>query len=251
MLYIVLLAQCLPGESMGQEPVNNIRLEVGVEKRSVLQGEIIPLTITAKNKSTIQSAYLPCDVVKGIATGTVYIVIEHNTEGFKKYRGPGWGIADTFCKEPLFSLPPNEKLDIQTTILFNHAPDTKHLSDIYAKQHSDEITTNYAFQDIGRYNIKAILSYAMLDGKINFIESPPIEIIVSAPSGRDAEIWREFKDNPLLGRFAQTGDLPFPSESSQGQAFIDKLQTILDKYAESEHKTIERLRAKLIERRLR
>lgn len=202
-----------------------LSVEILPSSQDYTLGELVKLKIRITNKSSQEVAL---QQVPSVENGLVHLLVA-GSEGFKKYEGPGWGIED--AAGGAVELAPGEFIESQATILYNHRRETKHLSELYAKQITKGfIDSDYVFVQPGTYRVKVIVA---VGGPSERIESEPIQIRVSEATGADLHIWKALKSDAELGYFLQRGSPKGDPRSSKSLKQAKVLETLASAYPES------------------
>lgn len=203
-LLLILLSGVIALSQTGSRLSKDIRLltlEVKPDKSSYLPGELITLDFRILNASK-EPVLLP----KGLDvwSGHLQVFISDESNVYKMYKGPRWGLADVIGGASA-KLAPGDSYRSTATVLHNHRIETTHLNEKYAAQISKGlIPTEYVLPEPGIYFIKATL---LDDGSECKIESEPVRVVIEEPYGIDLEVWNKIKGNGNYARFIQTGDL--------------------------------------------
>ena len=166
---------------------------------------------------------------------------------YKEYRGPGWGLRDV-AESGSITLRPGQAHRTRATILYNHGVETEHLNARRAKEIREQfLGTGYALGTPGRYRIKARLYGHRF---VNYIESAPIEITVSEPTGIDREVWEVLKTDPEYGYFIQSGGPKGHPTTPRNVQMMETLEKIandqpLSRYTEGINQSLSKHRAVL------
>jgi hypothetical protein len=184
-----------------------IKVKVETSKEIYSQGEIVSLNFVVSNTET-SDTYL-----KGASadSGYLWVYIASPNEGFKRYY---WGGVKKKTKG--FYVKGGQSITSQATLLWNSKPNPEEVGQAYIQ---DRITTDYAFPEPGTYLIKAKLLIPR--EKPIEIESEPIQIIISEPTGDDLQVWNLIKDRGDIAYFIQQGEPKTYKESEKGKLLTD------------------------------
>lgn len=192
-------------------------------KQTFQLGEIVPLEITLKNSSgkLIEITESPC----------FEIALENGD--FKVYAGPGKSYVIDGVSTSL-TIQAGKSLTIQQTILWNLNPDVAHLNVEAAKPIlQDRILSDYAFPEVGRYRIKACTG-VLMNGKWEMVESEPISVRFTKPTGEDAYVWDKMKDRGDIAYFLQEGDLLIPTYRAKDRdKLLKEIEQLMEQYPNS------------------
>lgn len=199
-------------------------------------GELVKLRIRITNRSNQE---IRLQQVPSVENGLVHVLMAAGSEGFKKYEGPGWGIEDSVGNA--VELAPGEFIESKVTILYNHRRETKHLSELYAKQITKEfIDSDYAFVRPGTYRVKVIVA---VGGVSERVESEPRQVRVNEPTGSDLQVWKVLKSDARLGYFLQRGTPMGDPRSSTSLKQAEVLEALASAYPEG--RNVDEIRASL------
>ncbi len=186
-----------------------LALTLRSSKPSYALGELLSLDIKVSNQ-TGQTVSL--STVPDVWTGAVRVFIASERGDFKEYLGPGWGLKD-FVRAAQVEIPPRGSVETATTVLYNHRPETGHLSELYAREiRGKRVGTEYAFAQPGTYRLKAVLQ---TEG--GTVESGVVEIDIREPQGVDRSTWEVLREDPELGFFIQSGGPNGPPETPRSR----------------------------------
>lgn len=204
-------------------------------KPSYVPGELVHLQIKVLNQT---GQTVPVAGTADVWTGAVGVFIASGKEGFKEYRGPGWGLK-CVVRAAQVEIPPGGSFETAATVLYNHRRQTGHLSEMYAsKIKSKELGTDYAFARPGTYRLKAVL-----ETEGGRLESEVLEIDIREPQGVDRSVWEVLREDPELGYFMQTGGPKGPPETPRSRHLEATLERLAASFPES--RQIEGIRAGL------
>ena len=232
-----------------KQGLEHARLELQTGKRRYLPGEGLTLRVRIINTSRTP---IHIDDSSDVRHGLLKVFIAQGDGPFKEYVGPQWGTLDV-AHSGVVEIAPDRPHELEVSLLYNHRPETKHLSAAYAKQLlGKRVATAYALAEPGTYQLKAVLYDPFFSGSI---ESPPVKITVEPPRGADLEVWKELESHPEYGYFIQMGGPAGPPESAKSRAQVEALQRLAaaypgSRYAESirsslsrYHRVLEQLKA--------
>jgi hypothetical protein len=211
-----------PSGGAPRESFNRVVLEIRADRKSYLAGEPVRLEFRAINRAD-GPVLLPGG--SDVWHGHLKVLIAHEAEGYREYRGPGWGLRDVLDAGSI-KLGPGAVFKTEATVLYNHPFRT--LSKELAAQY---VATEYALGRAGTHQIKAILSDEEFEDEI---ESRPIEVVVEEPRGVDREVWNELKTNPEYGYFIQTGGKGHPGSLTSPDV-AEGLERIVTSYPTSRY----------------
>jgi hypothetical protein len=204
-------------------PSKDIRLltlQVKSDKSSYLPGELITLDFRMSNDSK-EAVMLPKSV--DVWSGHLQVFISDETNDYKMYKGPRWGLADVIGGSA-GKLAPGDSFKTPATVLHNYRLETSHLNDNSAAQISKGlIRTEYVLPEPGLYFIKAVLTDDALENKI---ESEPVRVVIEEPQGVDLEVWNKIKDDGSYARFIQTGGLVEAPNGQKTKRVVATLEEI-------------------------
>jgi hypothetical protein len=205
-----------------RESFNRVVLEIRAHRKSYLAGEPVRLEFRAINRADAP-VLLPGG--SDVWYGHLKVLIAYEAEGYREYRGPGWGLRDVLDAGSI-KLRPGGVFKTEATVLYSHPFRT--VSKELATQY---VATEYALGRAGTYQIKAVLSDEEFEDEI---ESQPIEVVVEEPHGTDREVWNELKTNPEYGYFIQTGGKGHPGSVRTAEV-VEGLDRIVTSYPKSRY----------------
>jgi hypothetical protein len=204
-------------------------LDVQPSTRTYVLGELVNLEISLTN---ISGGTMSLPAGFDVWEGHVEVSIAFEDEPFRKYLGPEWGLRDASPRGPI-TLQPGETVRTDTTILYNHGIETKHLNRrLAAEIAARNIEDGYALARPGRYRIKAVLHG---DGFTDRIESVPAEIVVDEPKGRDREVWAMLKGDPEYGYFIQAGGTKRHPDAARSRQIVADLEKVFIDFPRSRY----------------
>jgi hypothetical protein len=178
-----------------------------------------------------------------VGTGAVRVFIASEGGDFKEYLGPGWGLKDVVGGPPV-EIQPGRSFETAATVLYNHRPETGHLSELYASEiRGKRVGTEYALAQPGTYRLKAVLQ----DAGGGALESGVLEIDIREPQGIDRSIWEVLREDPELGYFVQSGGPNGPPETPRSRQLEATLERLAGAFPEG--RQAEGIRAGLAEYR--
>lgn len=216
-------------------------LSIQTDKQSFTLGEVIPLRILITNESN-GTISVPTGI--DVMTGLMEVLLSKDNIEYKKYLGPRWGTKDTLRKKVNSDLAPGQRIETSATVLFNNALQTEHLNKTTAEQlkrMSNQIESHTAIAKSGTYWIKA--RFRSTDGE--FVESFPLEITISEPSGAGLRIWTEISKNPEIAYFLQTGFPRFPISHPKSQQLMSTLQQLTEELSSTDSQAVQQIQEKL------
>jgi hypothetical protein len=206
----------------------SLELQVRSQKTSYKQGEVVSLAFALVNNSSKELTVNDCF---GTASGTLAVMVAKNGEPFLNYSHPNWGTADAVCRNVL---KPSAKLETMTRIFWNWKPQLEGLNKDVAKAAAEnKILTDYVFPEPGVYQVKA--SYYVAIGEQTTqtrLESEPVQIIIEAADGEDAEVWKKIRDRGDIGYFIQEGEFK-TAKPEEREKLRQELSEISSQYAGS------------------
>lgn len=193
--------------------------KISASKSEYILGEEVELNFkllrigeAEKNTQANQCGYLRLQIAK-------------ENESFNDYFGAKWQTENCEVKIPQQTdsfFEANEKL------LWNVKPEVSHLNSEAAKRVSKgRIMTDYAFPNAGTYFVKAIVT--LPDENKTKIESEPIQIFISEPTGDDLKVWNSIKDNGEIVYFIQQGRFLTINET-EGKRLSQQIEKIVADY---------------------
>ena len=216
-----------------------LALTLRSSKPTYALGELVSLKIEVSNQ-TEQTVSL--STATDVWTGAVRVFIADEGGEFKEYRGPGWGLKDAVGAAQI-EIPPGGSFETTATVLYNHRPETGHLSEVYASEiNGKRLGTEYAFARPGAYRLKAALQ---TEG--DTVESGALELDIREPQGVDRSIWKALREEPELGYFIQSGGPKGPPETPRGRHLEATLERLAGSFPEG--RQAEGIRAGLAEYR--
>ena len=215
-----------PQKNTDPAPLAGLALTAQASGEQHLPGELITLSLKITNQGRIARS-LPRNT--GVLAGNIKVYIAYGDQPFQEYVGPMWGALDTLS--PARTLAPNAILETSATLLFNHAPQTTHLSPMYATQaKSERVNGDYAFDKAGLYRVKAVLLSE--DGK-STAASPTASVQIVEPKGDEARVWAALRGEPDLGYFIQTGVLRGDPNSDHSRSLLRTLSAVVANHPNS------------------
>jgi hypothetical protein len=216
----------LLGTTYLENEVLSVRLEV--KKGPYACGELVPLTVIVKNTGSVAVEILEDT---DISVGNVFVHVAYEDGPYREYVGPGWGLR-CFAPGSTVGLQPNKSMRITATLLYNHGPDTHHLSAAAAESVlRDRLKPGYALAAPGRYKIKASVYDTVRGIEIG---SEPLTIDVYEPEGVDGEVWDILKSNADYAYFIQTGSSPKGlTEGEYTLTLVETLSHVVNDYPRS------------------
>ncbi len=206
-----------------------LTLEVKSDKETYVPGQLVSLTFKTLNKS---DSPLVLNGNASVWNGRMKVVISYAGREYLEYRGPGWGLHETFVAKRK-TLQPREFAESEATILYNNVTRTSHLSEEHARQIAGhKIKSEYVFAEPGVYSVKAIMFDSSFTEQI---ESAPIQIVINAPFGADLEVWNEIKKNGNYGYFIQAGSSRHNVDDVRTTAMLSTLEELVAQHPDSEH----------------
>ena len=184
---------------------NGLELSVKTFNQNYLPGEIVPIEFELKNTG---SKTLIVRNIFFVGPGYLNVFIASNSKDFKKYRNPKWGALDIRGGRPLV-LKPNQSVKTQAKISYNYRrKDYRNLApEIEQRDREKFISSSYAFPKPGVYHLKATFMASLVGEQPRMIESQPMQVVIAPPSGEDAAIWNEIKDDDEIAQFIQFGNV--------------------------------------------
>jgi hypothetical protein len=215
-------------ESTPSKDIRSLTLVVKTDKPSYLPGELITLDFKILNESQ-EAILLPKSV--DVWSGHLQVFISDETNDYKMYKGPRWGLFKPVGVATL-KLAPGDSFNSTATMLHNHTVETSHLTEDYKKQVSKGlIPTEYVLPQPGLYFIKAALIDDALENKV---ESEPVRIVIEEPMNADLEVWNKIKDDGNYARFMQTGALATP-DPQKTKRIVETLEEIENSHSHSKY----------------
>lgn len=242
-LLAVALVSSTAGPVLGaplKDGADGLALILQSSKPSYVLGELVNLKIKVINQT---GRAVPLAGTTNVWTGAVRVLIASARGDFKEYLGPGWGLKDIVGAPPV-EIQPGGSFETAATVLYNHRPETGHLSELYASEiRGKRVGTEYAFAQPGTYRLKAVLQ----DAKGSALESGVLEIDIREPQGADRSIWEVLREDPELGYFVQEGGPNGPPETPRSQQLEATLERLAGSFPEG--RQAEGIRAGLAEYR--
>lgn len=216
----IALSQAASRPNNPSKDIRLLTLQVKSDKSSYLPGELITLDFRMSNDSK-ETVMLPKSV--DVWSGHLQVFISDETNDYKVYEGPRWGLADVKGGSAA-TLAPGDSFKTTATVLHNHRLETSHLNDNSAAQISKGlIRTEYVLPEPGLYFIKPVLIDDALQNKI---ESEPVRVVIEEPAGVDLEVWKKIKDDGNYARFIQTGGLVERADGPKTKRVVATLEEI-------------------------
>jgi hypothetical protein len=218
------------GQAGGPAPPEpgQLALRVRADGAAHVPGEPVTLKFTVLNNAG-EPAVLPggADVWRG----HLRVFIARPGGDFKEYLGPRWGLRDV--SGGALTIRPRGSYETEASVLYNHRPETAHLSEAYAAQaRAGRVETEYALPAPGTYRVKAVL---YLGESAAPVESEPTRVRVEAPRGDDLEVWNQIKGDAAFGYLIQSGDLPAHPDSPEARRVVERLESLAASYPDSRH----------------
>lgn len=205
-----------------------LELIVKSERTSYMLGELTQFEFKLKNMSNQDLV-----ILNGLRNLDGYLSVWISKDGkvFEKYDHTKWGTVDSLR---VTTLKPNQSAINKAVVFWNSKPkiSSSIASDIAERASSGRILTDYAFPESGTYYIKA--SYSIhLSGQTEGlrIESSPVKIRVTEPTGKDLEVWKRIKDSGDIAYFIQEGDIPISSYKTEQRSLLRReIEEIIEQY---------------------
>lgn len=196
-----------------------LTLKVRSEKQSYLLGEPVELSFALTN---VDDKDIPFGCF-GIGTGDIQLFVSKDKKEFLEYDA-GWGTVDAICNN---LLKPGDKLEIShVKILWNRKiKESDQISpDVIRHARQGKIVNDYAFSESGNYYLQARI---FTDG-ITKLESDPIKITISKPTGDDLQVWNRIKDRGDMAFFIQNAHMQVPDYKPEERAkFLQDVEWIM------------------------
>jgi hypothetical protein len=211
---------------------SQLELIVRSEKPSYSLGELPFFEFEVKNTSSKDII-----IVNSLRTAEGYLSVWISKDGkiFEKYDHLKWGIGE---REIIATLKPKQTTTTnRASVFWNSKPKFSNSvsSDIAERASAGRILTDYAFPEAGTYYIKA--SYTIfLGGQAEGvrIESSPVEINITEPTGDDLKVWNKIKENGDFAYFIQEGDFLISSYKTDKRSKLRKeAEEIISQYPDS------------------
>jgi len=212
-----------------EEGVESLTLELKADRDAYLPGEVVALKIRATNKT---AGPVLLHAGADVWSGRVKVLVSHAGGNYLEYFGPGWGLRETLARRTN-TLQPGQFAESEATVLYNNTVETSHLSEEHARRIAgNRIRSGYAFPTPGVYSIKAVMFDAGYDKSI---ESAPLQIVIQAPVGADAEVWDRIRNDAGLGYFIQSGSSLYGIDDHRTAAMLTTLEGLAARHPESGH----------------
>ena len=222
-----LVLLCLAGFSAGKLDTvfaDTLSLTVRSEKQSYQLGEPVELSFTLTNVDD-KNISVGCF---GIGTGDIQVFVSKDKKEFLEYDA-GWGTVDAVCNS---LLKPGDKLEIpRVKVLWNRKiGESEYISSVVMRRaRQGKIVNHYAFPESGNYYLQARISTGLTN-----LESDPIKITISKPTGEDLEVWNRIRDRGDIAFFIQNGHMQVPDDKSEERAkFLQDVEWIMTDYPNS------------------
>lgn len=209
----------------------HLELVIRSERTSYSLGEPIQFDFEIKNTSNKNIV-----ILNGLGHLDGYLSVWISKEGkpFEKYDHTKWGIMDS---SKITTVRPNESVINKALIFWNNKPKFSNsvASDIAERASVGRIMTDYAFPEAGTYYVKASYSIFEADqAEAMRIESPPVKINITEPTGDDLKVWNIIKDRGEFAYFIQESEFPISSHKTRERTeFEEEIQQIVDRYPNS------------------
>ena len=208
------------GISNAKTESKTLSLSLRTDRTEYLLGDVIGLRFDISNRTDSPAVFTMPDV----RFGTLKVYVSSDAINFREYVGPRWGSLRAGRK--IIELASGQEFQSEATMLHNRTVATGHLSEMYAERiHKENLDTHFSMQSAGRFWLKAIY----FDGKTR-LESEPVVIEISHPTGMDALVWEKIKTDKAYAYFLQTGDLKFVPGSVEEWEFVASLQRLAEEF---------------------
>lgn len=199
-----------------------LELIVRSDQTSYILGELLQFEFEIKNNSQKEIV-----IVNGLRHLDGYLSVWISKDGriFEKYDHRKWGTGDSMR---ITTLKPNESTINKAWVFYNSKPrfSDSVTPEIAQRESAGRILTDYAFPESGVYLLKASYSiYLAGESEAVRIESSPVTINITEPTGDDLRAWNKIKDKGDIAYFMQEGDFLIPSYKSEERA---KLQVEIE-----------------------
>jgi hypothetical protein len=190
------------------------------DKATYVLGEIVRLHFEVMNDSDklVRLAYRP-----DVSTGYLKVLIATPGNEFGLYNNTSWGRTE--YKGPI--LQPWQSFSSDASVLWNSKPSIPRPED-------GKILTDYAFPTTGIYLVKAVLTIPDKDSstKLKKIESQPVQINITEPTGEDLAVWNQIKDSAEIAAFIQRGSF-LTSKDQEEEELVKLVEQITEVYPRS------------------
>jgi hypothetical protein len=227
-LLAVALVSSTAGPLIGaplEDGAGGLTLTLRSSKPSYALGELVSLNIKVSNQT---GHTVSLSTATDVWTGAVRVFIASEGGDFKEYLGPGWGLKDV-VRAARVEISPGGSFETAATVLYNHRPETGHLSEMYASEiRGKRVGTEYAFAQPGTHRMKAVLQ---TEG--GTVESGVLEIHIREPQGVDRSIWEVLREDSELGYFIQSGGPNGPPETPRSRHLEATLERLAGSFPEA------------------
>ena len=231
MAALIPMAVCLAALSVERSTavpslaVDRLKILVGIRpsKLRYTIGEVVKFDIEVENRGNSDVKIRSIDV----RSGFLQLFLAKNNQNFRKYSHSAWNGGG----QKRISLEPGRSLQSKGDIYWNFKPKTSHLNKLAAEEiEKGRILSDYAFDEPGVYQIKAVMILPEYDGLR--IESPPIDIVIDEATGSDLEVWNRIRNNGDFAYFIQQGEMRGSNQSSSDD-LVSVLRSISSSFPES------------------
>lgn len=191
-----------------QTQTSNLSFKGKANQATYVLGEPISIEFEFTNAGETRQTV----VAGGVEVGSLKIFVAGKDGEYKRYVSGSWGRM----RGQRITLEPTQSLKYSgITILWNGKPNVSHLNESTAQQVlAGKITTEYAFPEPGIYFVKGVSTYGE---NATPIESEPIKIVVTEPTGIDLEVWNQIKGNREIALLLQNGAFDTGEEARKEQ----------------------------------
>lgn len=208
-----------------------LKLILRPEKPSFILGEVVKFNFELKNNGKKDLVILNSPSPMG---GYLSVWVSKDGKTFEKYDHTRWGIKDS---GQITTLRPNESVLNDAMLFWNNKPKFSNsiAPDVLERAAEGKIKTDFVFPVAGTYYIKAGYSVHLSnETEALRIESSPVKIYISEPTGKDLEVWNKIKDNGDIAYFIQEGEMPISSyKTEQRNRLRREIEQIIEHYPDS------------------